>query len=388
MTGMATARPGVVVIGAGIIGAACAYYAARSGHRVTVFDAGEIGAATTAASGSSVLDQTKSSPLLLDLTRRSKAMYEALQRDLGVPYQVAGSLVLFGTAEEETFMIDRCSWLRSQGVRVEALSSAEVRTRLPGLAAGVRGATCAPQDAELLPREACVAIAQGAARLGAVLRPGVAVTQLDVVAGRVRGVVTQAGSVACDEVVLAAGPWTGRLATSIGLTLPIRPQKGELLFTHPTEMRLPGRVLAASYLMSKFARKSAPDGFSAGMVVGREPDGSIKIGSTREWAEFDASPTARARQVLLEEVRLYLPGVAALPIRRQTAGLRPYSLLKRPIIGRAPGVEGLILACGHGGDGIALAPITGWLVAQLLAGVSTGLERELAPAAATEEAAG
>jgi sarcosine oxidase subunit beta len=322
----------------------------------------------------------------LDLTRRSKELYEALKRDLEVPYQAAGSLVLFRTAEEETFLTDRCSWLRTQGVPVDMLSSSEVRARLPRVAAGVRGATYAPQDAEVPPREACLAIAQGAARLGVVFRPGTTITELEVAGGRVRGVVTQAGSITADDVVLAAGPWTGRIAASIGLTLPIRPQKGELLHTHPIETSLPGRVLAASYLMSKFGSKSTADGFSAGMVVGQEPDGSLKIGSTREWAEFDAAPTDRARQVLLEEIGQYFPDVAALPIRRQTAGLRPYSMLKRPIIGRAAGVEGLILACGHGGDGIALAPITGWLVAQLIRGVPTGLERELAPAAPAEEA--
>lgn len=383
---MATARPQVVVIGAGIIGSACAYYAARAGCRVTVFDAGEIGGATTAFSGSSVLEQTKSSPLLLDLTRRSKELYEALRRDLEVPYQVAGSLILFRTPEEEAFLADRASWLRTHGVQVDLLGAAELRRQLPGVAEAVRGATYAPRDAEVPPREACLAIAQGAQRLGALFRPGVAVTALEVAGGRVRGIVTPGGGVACDEVVLAAGPWTGRIAAWIGLAVPIRSQKGELLLTDPTTVTLPGRILSAGYLMSKFGPKSAPDGFSAGMVVGNEPDGSIKIGSTREWAELEATITTRARQALLEEVRRYLPEVATCPIRRQTAGLRPYSLLQRPIIGRPQGLHGLIVASGHGGDGIALAPITGWLVAQLIAGVSTGLERELAPAAPEEAA--
>ncbi|HYM92326.1 MAG TPA: FAD-dependent oxidoreductase [bacterium] len=377
----------VVVAGAGIIGATCAYYAARAGHRVTVFDPGEIGAATTAVSGSSVLAQTKTSPLLLDLTRRSQALYEELKRDLGVPYQVEGSLILFRTANEEAFVRDRCVWLRAQGVRVDMLSGAEVRTQVPSVAARVRGAAYAPLDAEVAPREAAVAIAHGAAQLGAVFSTGIPVTDLDVAGGSIRGVVTPAGSTACDEVVLAAGPWTGRIAAPHGIAVPIRPQKGELLFTGPAQVPLRGRVLAATYLMSKFGTQS-PDGFSAGLVVGREPDGSIKIGSTRECAQFDTTPTARAREILLREAREYVPDVAALPIRRQTAGLRPYSLLKRPIIGRVPGVGGLILACGHGGDGIALAPITGWLVAQFIEGAATGLEGELALAEPTEGSAG
>ena len=376
----------VVVIGAGIIGSACAYYAARAGYRVTVFDSGEIGGATTAFSGSSVLEQTKSSPLLLDLTRRSKNLYKALKCDVGVPYQVAGSLILFRTPEEEAFLIERCSWLRTHGVQVDTLSASELRRRLPGVAETVRGATYAPRDAEVPPREACLAIAQGATRLGAVFQPGVAVTALDAAGDRIRGIVTQNGIVACDEVVLAAGPWTGRVAAWIGLAVPMRSQKGELLLTGPTDASLPGRILSAGYLMSKFGPKSAPDGFSVGLAVGREPDGSIKIGSTREWADLEATTTTRARQALLEELRQYLPDVAACSIRRQTAGFRPYSLLQRPIIGRPQGLDGLIVASGHGGDGIALAPITGWLVARLVEGVTTGLEQALALAAPEETA--
>lgn len=377
----------VVVVGAGIIGAACAYYAARAGHRVTVFDSGEVGTATTAVSGSSVLDQTKSSALLLDLTRRSKALYEELKHDLEVPYQVDGSVVLFRTAEEEAFLRDRSAWLREHRVEVDMLSGPDVRRRLAGVAPSVRGATYAPHDAEVPPREACLAIARGATRAGAVFTTRMPVTDLDVAGGRVRGVITPEGTTAADDVVLAAGPWTARLAARLGLTVPIRPQKGEMLFTEPAAMPMRGRVLAATYLMSKFGKPSA-DGFSAGLVVGREPDGSLKVGSTREWAEFDTTPTARARDVLLGELREYLPEAAALPMARQTVGLRPYSLLKRPIIGRAPGVDGLILACGHGGDGIALAPVTGWIVAYLVANTATGLERDLAFAEAAERAAG
>lgn len=234
------------------------------------------------------------------------------------------------------------------------------------------------------PREACLAIARGASQMGAVFSTKVPVTPLDAVGGRVRGVVTPQGTVAADQLVLAAGPWTPRFATRVGLEVPIRPQKGEILFAGPTQMRLRGRVLAATYLMSKFGSKSSADEFSAGLVVGREPDGSIMIGSTREWAGFDTAPTAPARAALLREFSEYFPDAPALPIHRQTAGLRPSSLLRRPIIGRAPGVENLILACGHGGDGIALAPVTGWMVAHLIANTGTGLERDLAFAETTE----
>ncbi|HLJ58995.1 MAG TPA: FAD-dependent oxidoreductase [bacterium] len=367
----------VVVVGAGIVGAACAYYLARAGHRVTVFDTGEIGGETTAASGSAVLDQTKGSPFLLELNLRSKALFGELKRDLEIPYRVDGSYVLFRDAEEERFLLDRVAWLQAQDVHIDLLTKAEVASRIAGVADDVQGATYAPQDAEAPPRETCQAIAAGATRLGAVFHTGTSVVGFDVAADGIRAVRTPFGDTPCDEAVIAAGPWTRQLVAKLGVSVPMRPQKGELLFTDPVGPCLRGRVLSGRYLMNKVDSGTSADGFSAGLVVGQEPDGRIKIGSTREWAEFDCTPTVRARERLLDEVARYMPGVATLPINAQTVGLRPYSLLKRPIVARVRKPAGLVLACGHGGDGLAFAPVTGWLVAQIVSGIATELESHL-----------
>lgn len=369
-------RSRVAIVGSGLVGVCCAYYAASSGHEVQVFDRGEVGMGTTAASGSAVLRQTKQSSILLELTGESMHLYDALLADLGAPYRVHGSHVLFKTREEEDLVRRQADWLQKRGVRVNLLGQSELRRKIPDAAKSVVGSSFAPDDAEVSPYEACLTIARGAARLGAAFHLRTPVLGFDVAGDRIRGVVTPGATQPCDQVVVAAGTWTPMLLAPLGLSVPVEPQKGELLHTWPVTPRLQGRILGASYLLSKLGRSA--DIFTVGMVVGQEPDGSIKMGSTRERAGFALGTTDRARQAVLDEVRQYLPALADLPIQRQTAGLRPYSALKRPIVGRIAWPQGLVLACGHGGDGVALAPITGWFVAQILSGSATGFDSALA----------
>jgi len=178
-------------------------------------------------------------------------------------------------------------------------------------------------------------------------------------------------------VVLAAGPWTLALAAGIGVDVPMHFEKGEMLVTSPVPYELRGRVLAPAVLAAKFATTLAEGHFSVGLAIGQDPDRSIRLGATRELSGFDLTPSPRAREALLEEFGRFFPSLMPLPVVGHTVGLRPVGSHKRPIIARCPRPAGLILACAHGGDGIALAPVTGRLVAQMLAGAATGFEESL-----------
>lgn len=366
----------VAVVGGGIIGSCCAYFLAKAGRRVAVFDAGEIGGATAAVSGSGVLCHTKNSPLVLTLTRRSMTLYEALRHEMGVPYEVVGSYVVYRTADEEQFVRDRVAWLTEQGVRIELLERGELMKRLPAFAPSVRGASYVPGDGSVQGRAGARSFADGAARLGGSVHPHLAVDEISVANGRVRGVVTRAGAVACSQVVLAAGPWAEPLAARVGVRLPVRLEKGETLVTAPVPVRLPGRVLSPRVLMAKFAH-AARTPFSVGLAIGQDHDGAIRIGATREETAFDLTPSARARRALLDEFAQFFPSLASAPIREHAVGLRPAGPNKRPVVARCGDPEGLVLACAHGGDGIALAPITGLLVSQLIGGETAEFGHEL-----------
>ena len=367
----------VVVVGGGMIGACCAYEVRRLGFSVTLLERGEVGGGTASASGGGVLCHTKSLSLLVRLTQKSMALFEALREDAGVPYEVSGSYVPYRTEAEAAFVRERVDWLAREGVRVETLDGPAVRERQPYLTPDVLGASFAPDDATVPPRDACRAVASAAARRGAAVRPHTEVRGFEVVGGRVRGVVTSDGVVGCEHAVLAAGPWTPPLAASAGVDVPLRFEKGEMLLTSPVPYKVGGRVLAPAVLAAKFAA-NLPDGhFSVGLAIGQDPDRALRLGATRVRCGFDLTPTPRAREALLEEFGRFFPTLPPPPVVAQTVGLRPVGPHKRPIIARPPHPEGLILACAHGGDGIALAPVTGWLVAQMIAGIATGFEESL-----------
>lgn len=361
-----------------MVGVCAAYFLARAGYGVRVLDAGDVGGGATSASGSAVLTQTKASSFLLDLTRRSMELYDSLASDAILPYQRNGSYVLFKGPDQAEFVSTRASWLRKNGIDVEILGRKDLERVLPDIAPDVGGASYNPTDAQIAPREACTALAHAASRLGVLIETGCRVMEFDIQGGRVRALMTSKGRYESEYVILAAGPWTADLASKLGLRLPLTPQKGEQLHSSPVAHRLPGMVIGASYLMSKFGADAPATEFSAGLSLSQGQDGRLKIGSTREWAGFDLQPTARGKTALLEKLGEYFPAYTHLTIEAHTAGLRPYSSLNHPIVASTVSPTGVVLACGHGGDGIALAPVTGWLITQMIRGIPTGLESSLA----------
>jgi len=366
----------VVVVGVGIVGACCAYYAARSGMEVIALDASDIGKGTTDATGSSVTCVTKNSSELLELTKRSMALFQELQKDFNVFYRVDGSYILSRSLEEEHFLLKRGAWLKEHGVDNKIIPGRELRNLLPYIHPDVKGALYTTKDAGVFPRESCLAIAKEAEKFGASIKTNTTVKDFYVVNDTIKGVITSSGTIECDYVVIAAGPWSGSLTEKIGLKIPLSLQKGESLITEPVNFHIKGQMLAADILIKKL-KHSFPEEFSTGMYVSQEPDMTMKLGNTREWADFDLKTTERGRKGILEEVSKYFPELSHLNICNHSVGFRAFTPYKRPFVCNIKKPKGLVLACGHGGEGVALAPITGWQVSQLLLGITTGLEDTL-----------
>jgi len=368
----------VIVIGLGIVGACCSYFAARSGFKVEAFDMGEVGKGTTDATGSFVAVVTKKTTLLLNLALRSRDLYEKFKKDLGIPYWVNGSYMIFRNIKEESFLNERADWIKKQGIDVQFVTKRELKKLFPDLDLNeeVKGALYTKQDAGISSKDSCITIVEEAVKNGVLIRTNSPIKGFHIIDNKIKGVITSQGIVESEYVVLAAGPWSSGLANQIGLKIPIELQKGETLITDPVDFTIKGEMLSAEILIKKL-RHSFPKQFDVGMAVSQNPDRSVKIGATREWADFDFNPTERGRVALLEEVKKYFPSLSNLHIRRQVVGFRAFTKFNRPFICKLENPEGLILACGHGGDGIALAPITGWQVSQILLGNKTEFDDQL-----------
>jgi glycine/D-amino acid oxidase-like deaminating enzyme len=235
-----------------------------------------------------------------------------------------------------------------------------------------------PGDLQCDPRAIARALAAEAARLGAELRTGAEVAEVLVPGGdaaRATGVRLASGEIVpAGAVVLAAGPWTRPLAEGAGVALPLEPRKGQLtrlLLPTPDERWLRHKIVDGSYLLSV---TSAGSGREVSTVVETTHDGHLIVGSTRERCGFDpAVDRALEDEVRARAARL-APVIAGLARDGAWVGFRPWLPDHLPAIGPSGAVDGLWLATGHEGAGVALGPITGRLIAGALAGEAPPLD--------------
>jgi len=358
--------PDVVVIGAGMVGAACAYYAARAGLTVTVVDRGPVAGGTTGAGEGNLLVSDKPPGPELDLMLVSLARWAELDAEVGgFEFTPKGGLIVASTDAGMAAVDTLVDGHRSVGV--EAVRVDEPHDYEPALTAGLVGGAYYPQDAQVQPALAAARLLHAA---GVAVRTA-EVTGLVVQGGRAAGVRIGADVIAADHVVNAAGVWAGGLSKEFGVPVPVEPRRGFVLVTEPVPPIVRHKVYAAEYV-SDVASGDADLQSSA--VVEGTPAGTILIGASRERVGFDAGlPLGVLRRLAAQAVALF-PALAGVHVLRAYRGFRPYSADHVPIIGADPRLPGLYHACGHEGAGIGLAPATGELIAALLAGTAPPLD--------------
>ncbi|MFD9165117.1 NAD(P)/FAD-dependent oxidoreductase [Streptomyces sp. NPDC059558] len=354
----------VVIIGAGVVGAACAYYAARAGLSVAVVDRGPVAGGTTGAGEGNLLVSDKEAGPELDLALLSTRLWTELAAALPpeVEYEPKGGLVV--APDETTFKALRtfAEGQRAAGVDAVEVAAGALPELEPHLAPGSAGGFHYPQDAQVQP-------AQAAARLlaasGARLHLGEEVTQVLLDRGAVRGVRTPRRELLAPAVVNAAGTWGGHIASLAGVTLPVLPRRGFVLVTEPLPRVVRHKVYAADYIADVASGSAA---LQSSAVVEGTPSGPVLIGATRERVGFDRTLSTEALRRLASQAAALFPVLADVRVMRTYHGFRPYLPDHLPAIGPDPRRPGLLHACGHEGAGIGLAPATGLLVAAALKG--------------------
>ncbi len=373
--------PDVLIVGAGIIGAACARSLAGQGHQVTVLERGTSASGTSAACEGNLLVSDKAPGPELDLARAAVATWPAVAAELraelgpdfpGIEYEPKGGIVVTTTEPGLAGLLDFAATQRVAGIDARTLGPEQARLLEPDLTPAVTGAVHYPEDAQLQPVIATEAMLASARLRGAVVCTGVevlgGVRRAD---GRICGLLTSVGEIGADVVVIAAGPWSGIVADRIGAALPVRPRRGMILVTSPMRRRVFHKVYDGDYFA---ATQSAEAALQTSSVVESTPGGTVLIGSSREQVGFD--PQVRAavlRELATKAIGLFpfLSGVNAI---RGYAGFRPYMPDHLPVIGPDPRVPGLWYATGHEGAGIGLSSITGELLAAQILGLTPRLD--------------
>jgi glycine oxidase len=360
-------RYDAVVIGAGMIGLACAWRARRRGLSVLVVDrAEEPGAGASCVAAGMLAPVTEADfgeegPLRVNLAGRERwsAFAAELEELSGLPtgYRETGALVVAADRDDSEALRRLHDFQRELGLDVEWLAASRCRRLEPGLSPRIAGGILAPQDGSADPRATVAALAAVVEELAL----GTDVRAIEHDGVHVTGVRTHAGVIECEQVVVAAGAWSAALAPGEGP--PVRPVKGQIL-----ELR---------------ARGAMPDPLERVVRTPRcylvaRGDGRVVLGATVEEQGFDTAVTADGVYRLLEAAWEVLPEVGELELVAARAGLRPGTPDNTPVVGRGD-LEGLVWATGHWRNGVLLAPLTGEAVAGLLAGEA--LPEELAPLA-------
>ncbi|NAS26081.1 FAD-dependent oxidoreductase [Herbidospora sp. NEAU-GS84] len=356
----------VLVIGAGIVGASCAYALMRAGVRATVVDRGGVASGTTGAGEGNILVSDKEPGPELELALRSGELWRELDEECGgFEWEPKGGLVVAETPEVldalTAFAENQRRHPGPAGVVASVVPATSLRDFEPHLADGLAGGVHYPQDAQVQPMLAAARLLKASgARL-----VRTAVERFLVAGDRVAGVRTGQGDLYADAVVNAAGTWAGSFPQA---PLPIRPRKGFILVTQPFAVPpVRHKVYTAAYVTNV---ASDAEGLETSGVIESTRAGTVLIGASRQRVGYDTAIDYRVLAKLARQAVALFPVLADRQVMRAYAGLRPYSPDHLPVIGPDHRLRNLFHACGHEGAGIGLAPATAEMITAQITGGS------------------
>ena len=237
------------------------------------------------------------------------------------------------------------------GLESRVLSRDEAYARAPALGPGVVGAVLYPGDAHCDPLRFVQAVGRAAAEAGVEIRTRVEALGFCRRSGRVEAIETTAGPLEADEVVLAAGAWTPRLARELGVFVPVEGGKGYHVDLEPAE-----------------GDPELPVWLNETRVIATPLEGRLRLAGTLELAGLDLSVDRMRVGAIVRAAERGLPSLRGRRVLEVWRGLRPCSPDGLPIVGRPGGLANVVLATGHSMMGLTLAPVTGRLAAELLSG--------------------
>lgn len=359
----------VVIVGAGIVGAACAHAATSAGLRVAVVEQGAICSGTSRAGEGNLLVSDKAPGPELELAMLSRRLWSDYAEGEALwEFEPKGGLVVAATSDGAASLARLTAVQRAAGVDTQEVAGEGLRELEPLIAPDLVSGAFYPQDAQLQPMLATAQLLRMARGRGASVSAHTRVTAIRRRRGVVDGVVTTAGSISTPAVLNAAGIWAGEVAGLAGVSLPILPRRGFVLVTEPRPGAVRHKVYAAEYVGDV---ASADAGLQTSPVVEGTSSGTILIGASRERVGVDRDFSLPVAASLARKAIGLFPFLEAVQVLRSYLGFRPYCPDHLPVIGEDPRVPGLWHACGHEGAGVGLASGTAALIVDALVGAPT-----------------
>lgn len=348
----------VVVVGAGISGAASAYELATSGLKVILID--RYGPAAMASGWTLAgVRQSGRHPAELPLARRAVSMWQSLAERLDAPthYRKRGNLRLARTPEELARLAGMVEEQRAASLDLSLLDAKQVAELAPAVSSAVLGASYCPTDGHADPQATVQAFVDAAVRAGAETRFGEDVLSIDTADGRVTGVTTSAGHIPAGRVILAAGVLGNRLLQPLGLSVPMQVRLVTAVRTVPVAPMLDQVIGVAN----------------ADCAGRQEVTGRFRFtGGSTEWSgEIEDGTRPRVRpptRGVADAIRLFggvIPAMLDTPIDEVWAGLIDQTPDALPVLQSVAEPSGLVIAMGFSGHGFCLGPVTGQIAAAM-----------------------
>jgi glycine oxidase len=355
--------PEVIVVGAGVIGCACAHALAAAGARVAVFDAREVGEGASQASAGVLAPYIEGheSTTLRELGRRSLDLYDDFVAGVmsatgtAIQYARSGTLEIALETDDGDRLRAAAERLPQQGVEAEWVDAAALRELEPLAATGAVGGLLVSRHGFVGVPELVNALAGAAMRRGARFASPARVVSISALPDGRLSVHTESGESTADRVVLAAGSWASQISIPGADATNVKPVRGQLLhLAWPTVQPLRHVLWGADCYIVPWL------------------NGRVLVGATVEDAGFDERATAAGVRDLLEAGCTLVPHLWQASFVEVRVGLRPASPDGLPIIGSSSVVPGLVYATGHYRNGVLLAPLTAQLVKALVFGEESG----------------
>jgi len=357
----------VVVIGGGVVGSSTAYFLARAGKKVVLVEKGYKAGEASGANAAFVWSITRKPGIDIRLAMHSINIHRQLQKklDRDFEYVYNGGLLVIEDEEQLPFVEAHVKARAEDGYPLEMIDAKQVFELEPLLSEEkIIGAVFSPIDGTTNPIFLVISLNLQAQKLGAKIFHHTEVRGIEVMGGKIKGVITDKGTIKTNTVVNAAGSWGCFIGEMVGLKVPVTPFQLAMLVTEQLPPCVFHPIMSASYMVEEDTGKER--GLGCGLIISQQAAGNLLIGASWRDAGYDKRTNQEEIELMARVNVEAMPSLKDVRVIRSYANFFPHTDDDLPILGKVDGVEGFVMACGHNGHGICLGPGSGKLIQELI----------------------